>query len=92
MRQIDLLRQSCDTPQNGGDAYGNNLEEEAAMHSLSENKRISGRRKETRRVYDMLDGTLVENERQLLDRLFYGGHMSADRRMHTRRSGVDRRQ
>lgn len=61
------------------------------MHDANEDKRKSGRRKETRRMYDILEGTIEENERQLLDMQLSGGHMTVDRRVHKRRSGVDRR-
>ena len=63
-----------------------------SMHNPNEDKRKSGRRKGARRVYDLLEDTLLENEKLLLDRLLYGKSMPVDRRVHKRRSGVDRRE
>ena len=59
---------------------------------MSEDKRITGRRKVTRRMGDMLQGKLTEAERQQFDRLMYNEYLAEDRRTNTRRSGGDRRE
>ena len=53
-------------------------------------KRIPDRRQMTRRVSDILRGSLTEEERQHLDRLMYKEYMIKDRRTQERRLGVDR--
>ena len=58
---------------------------------MDKDKRKTCRRMETRRVYDLLDGSIEEHERQLLDMQLSGGHMTTDRRVRKRRTGEDRR-
>ena len=65
------------------------LEGEAAV---VEDKRISGRRQRTRRVADMLEDKLSEEEKQQYDKLLYGSYMARDRRTKQRRTDEDRRQ
>ena len=50
------------------------------------------RRKQTRRMGDMLHDVLTEEERQQFDRLIYGDFLSNDRRSQKRRSYGDRRE
>ena len=59
---------------------------------MAEDKRISGRRQRTRRVADMLEDKLSEEEKQQYDKLWYGNYMARDRRAKQRRTDEDRRQ
>ncbi|MCL1889749.1 MAG: hypothetical protein FWF99_04520 [Desulfovibrionaceae bacterium] len=58
---------------------------------MSEEKRISSRRKKTRRMHDALGDKLSEEEKQMYDKMLYTAHTSEDRRNGERRSGKDRR-
>ena len=58
---------------------------------LQEDKRISCRRKKSRRAYDLLQGKATEEERQRYDWLLWSRNFSADRRVQARRSGPERR-
>ena len=59
--------------------------------AVNEDKRLSGRRETERRMADMLQGVLDEQERQLLDAMLSRQFLAKDRRVNTRRSGKDRR-
>jgi len=61
------------------------------MSDTNEDRRASGRRKKTRRAYDLLDEVATEEERQAFDRLLRRGLMHSDRREQNRRSDKDRR-
>ena len=58
---------------------------------MSEEKRISSRRKKTRRMHDMFGEKLSEEEKQRYDQMLYIAHTDEDRRKAERRSGKDRR-
>ena len=59
---------------------------------MVEDKRISSRRKKTRRVSDMFEDKLSEGEKQQFDRLLYGSYLKKDRRADQRRADADRRE
>ena len=60
--------------------------------TVSEDNRKAGRRRETRRMYDVLHAKLTEEERQRLDWLMYKEYLAEDRRnRNNRRAGEDRR-
>ena len=61
------------------------------MSDTQENRRISSRRKETRRMCDMLYHGITAEERKLCAMLKYHGYLLNDRRTHKRRSWRDRR-
>ena len=61
------------------------------MSDIHEDMRKSGRRERSRRVYDMLEGILTEEERQQFDKMQMRLLHYANRRTLNRRSGKDRR-
>ena len=61
------------------------------MSDTHEEKRIAGRRKKTRRMYDLLHDSLTDEERQQYDRLLWSRHQNMDRRTQERRSVRERR-
>ena len=65
-------------------------------HKMNEDKRVSSRRKKTRRMYDALhgkitEGKVTEEERRHYDKLLWSRSLGEDRRTQERRSGEDRR-
>jgi hypothetical protein len=58
---------------------------------MTEDKRIAGRRKRARRMYDALHGKVTEEERQQYDKLLWSRIVSEDRRVQERRTEKDRR-
>ena len=61
------------------------------MSIAHQDQRIAGRRKETRRIYDMLRGLIEEEERQQYDCMWTRVWLCENRRVEERRSGEDRR-
>jgi len=64
---------------------------EGAMDDTYDDRRIFGRRKMTRRTYDLLHGKATEEERLQYDMLLLSINQALDRRLQERRSGADRR-
>ena len=62
------------------------------MSEANEDKRISGRRKQPRRISDFLGDKLSEEEKREYDRVMYSKFWDEDRRARPRRSGTDRRE
>ena len=62
------------------------------MHEEQDEKRKSGRRQKTRRVADLLEDSISEEEKQRYDWMRYRAYRDEDRRVSHRRTGVDRRE
>jgi len=77
------------------------------MHEKYTEKRASGRRQESRRMFDRLYDVLTDEERQKYDKLYdmltdeereklnmelYAKHLNEDKRVNSRRAGCDRRE
>ena len=58
---------------------------------MNEDKRINDRRRGARRMYDIHDEMLLDEDKRMYDKLLYSRYLEQDRRGNTRRTDTDRR-